>query len=196
MAMQATVSRNGLRAALRLTFLAALVLGGCSFTQDVDDLESGDCDSGKKACEREEQLSCVPDNDPAYGCGEPFCDCALSHATARCGTGDLAGRCVMATCEKGWLFCDGDPTRGCEIDGRVSVQHCGQCNRACTPFPNTAEAACANGFCTLGACTKGFASCDTDIENGCETDTNTSAEHCGKCGNPCASGSCVDGQCE
>jgi hypothetical protein len=182
-----------LAASVVLAFTA--MSAGCLLTQDLDALKSGECDDGEKACEREDQLSCVPDDDPAYGCAEPFCDCALSHATARCGTGAVAGQCVVATCESGWLFCGGDSTAGCKIDGRIDVNHCGQCNRKCTAFPNASEAACSNGSCALGACNSGFGACDDDLENGCETNLKESAEHCGKCDRPCESGTCVDGQC-
>ncbi len=168
---------------------------GCLVTQDLDGLSSGDCGDGLKACERQGALSCVPDDDPVFGCEEPFCDCALRHAKARCGTGDLAGKCVVATCDEGWLFCGGDPTTGCQIDGETDVAHCGQCGNECQVFPNTAEAACSNGSCVVGPCIKGFGACDSKVTNGCETNLSTDAAHCGACGNVCDSGVCVDGQC-
>jgi len=48
-------------------------------------------------------------------------------------------------------------------------------------------------------CPPGKAACDADPTNGCETDTNTSAQHCGACGKACTtqngSGACQAGQC-
>ncbi|NUP08596.1 MAG: hypothetical protein HOW73_21315 [Polyangiaceae bacterium] len=48
-------------------------------------------------------------------------------------------------------------------------------------------------------CSPGTGACDADPTNGCETNTDTSNEHCGGCNAPCApdggEGICVDGQC-
>ena len=50
------------------------------------------------------------------------------------------------------------------------------------------------------ACAEGFAACDADWTNGCETDIDTDASHCGQCGNACsfahASAVCNQGTCE
>lgn len=49
-------------------------------------------------------------------------------------------------------------------------------------------------------CSVGLGACDDDPNNGCETNTNSSQEHCGQCDNPCAPnggfGTCVSGVCE
>ncbi|MFO0547664.1 MAG: hypothetical protein U0271_04700 [Polyangiaceae bacterium] len=49
-------------------------------------------------------------------------------------------------------------------------------------------------------CPPGSGACDTDPNNGCETNTDTSLEHCGGCNHPCdplgATGQCVNGTCE
>jgi hypothetical protein len=46
------------------------------------------------------------------------------------------------------------------------------------------------------ACAPGFGDCDGNAANGCETDTRTSAAHCGMCGHACATGQvCVAGTC-
>jgi hypothetical protein len=51
---------------------------------------------------------------------------------------------------------------------------------------------------TVG-CEPGKAACDTDPTNGCETDTDTSSQHCGACGKPCSlpntTSSCEEGKC-
>ena len=65
---------------------------------------------------------------------------------------------------------------------------------ACT-LPN-AEGVCAGGACTVKACAAGFGNCDGEHANGCETDTNTSAQHCGACNDPCGPNqTCVDKVC-
>lgn len=49
-------------------------------------------------------------------------------------------------------------------------------------------------------CPPGLGACDADPTNGCETNTQTSLDHCGQCGNPCVpfngTGECVGGVCE
>jgi hypothetical protein len=45
-----------------------------------------------------------------------------------------------------------------------------------------------------GDCASGSADCDNDPTNGCETDLNTDASHCGACGAVC-DGACVNGVC-
>jgi len=49
-------------------------------------------------------------------------------------------------------------------------------------------------------CAPGLGACDGDPTNGCETDTNSSNQHCGFCNNPCdpfqGSGQCVGGVCQ
>ena len=48
-------------------------------------------------------------------------------------------------------------------------------------------------------CPSGQGACDSDPNNGCETNTNTSNDHCGACNTPCqpsgGTGQCVNGQC-
>ncbi len=54
-------------------------------------------------------------------------------------------------------------------------------------LPNTVRS-CDTGTCVLAttnACTAPFADCDQIASNGCETNTTTSARHCGGCGMAC-----------
>ncbi len=45
-------------------------------------------------------------------------------------------------------------------------------------------------------CTAPRLNCDNNAANGCETDTTSSALHCGRCNNPCPSGTgCSGGSC-
>ena len=52
---------------------------------------------------------------------------------------------------------------------------------------------------TVGDCPAGTGNCDGSAANGCETDTMTSADNCGACGQACslanAAGACVNGVC-
>jgi hypothetical protein len=125
--------------------------------------------------------------DPANcgGCGR---SCAAgANARGVC----LDGACATL-CNAGFGDCNGNPADGCET--RVdTVANCGVCNNACRAAPG-ADATCAGGRCGI-ACQAGRADCNGDASDGCEVDTLTSAAHCGRCGNACASGLCAAGAC-
>lgn len=65
---------------------------------------------------------------------------------------DASKTCCNNTC----LALDADP------------QNCGACGNACSGFAN-AVGACENGACKIGACNTGYADCDGNGANGCET---------------------------
>jgi hypothetical protein len=62
-----------------------------------------------------------------------------------------------------------------------------------------ASARCEDSTCQLATCDAGYANCDEQPENGCETDIQTDPAHCGDCGTKCrfahASARCEDGTC-
>ncbi|MEZ4406291.1 MAG: hypothetical protein R3A52_07440, partial [Polyangiales bacterium] len=72
------------------------------------------------------------------GCG--MACAARPNAIAACA----ASACVYA-CVVGFQDCDGDPSNGCEVDARTSVDHCGACGRSCRP--SGGSAVCAGGTC-------------------------------------------------
>ena len=56
--------------------------------------------------------------------------------------------------------------------------------------------ACTAGSCTIASCSTGFASCDGAPANGCETNLQTSHDHCGMCGRSCSTEQeCIAGTC-
>jgi hypothetical protein len=65
------------------------------------------------------------------------------------------------------------------------MDHCGGCGQGCN-VPN-ATASCAGGACLLDNCNPGYANCDGNAGNGCETNANTPAD----CGDAIASGAAV-----
>jgi hypothetical protein len=144
----------------------------------------GDCD-GNPANGCEVNLS----NSAAH-CGACGAVCTLPHATATCAR----SACAIAACDAGFADCDGNPTNGCEVDTQTSAAHCGRCGQVCT-FTNAAGA-CVAGACAIGACSALFGNCNGLAADGCETNLNTSNQHCGACGSPCAAGSvCSAGRC-
>lgn len=59
-----------------------------------------------------------------------------------------------------------------------------------------ASAACIDGACRPSACDPGWGDCDAAPGNGCETNVDVDAAHCGRCGRGCEAGvGCADGLC-
>ncbi|MDB4929645.1 MAG: uncharacterized protein JWM10_2129, partial [Myxococcaceae bacterium] len=112
-------------------------------------------------------------------CGACGAACpARANATSAC----TAGACGF-TCAAGFENCNADPSDGCEVDTRTSAANCGRCGGVCALA--NATATCAAGSCAVAACAAGFGDCDGNAANGCETDTRTSASHCGACAAAC-----------
>jgi hypothetical protein len=105
--------------------------------------------------------------------------CTFANATAEC----RGGTCVLAACLPGFANCDGNPSNGCEVNLNTDVNHCGGCNLACNRSNGTAS--CAAGVCRI-TCNAGFANCDNDPSDGCETAIGTDVRNCGACGRACA----------
>jgi len=129
----------------------------------------------------------------ALNCGGCGIVCAMPDGHAAC----VDGMCVVDSCLPQRADCDADPANGCETDLR-SVEHCGACGEVCE-FDN-GRAQCGAGACTFEGCVAPFSNCDGVLTNGCETDTDSSLEHCGGCNLGCAfagaSASCNGGSCE
>lgn len=100
----------------------------------------------------------------------------------------------------------GCPTGDIECSGTCvpsDVNNCGTCGNSCTNLPHVsgATSCTASGQCSFpsSACATGWADCDGNPSNGCETDITQPAT-CGSCSNACGSsaplcsgGSCVTG---
>jgi len=146
------------------------------------------------------------DDNPTNGC-ETDTRTSTSHCGA-CGTSCpgapnavpacAVGMCAL-TCTAGFSDCDGNTSNGCEADTRTSAAHCGGCGRTCGASNSTLV--CMASTCTLTGCAAGFADCDSNTQNGCETSTQTSVAHCGGCGMQCparpnTAASCAGGACQ
>ncbi len=163
---------------------ASCVDGECGIECDAD---RADCSLGLlNGCETETNVSVLH-------CGE--CDNACPTpvgAAAAC----LAGVCGESPCKTPLADCNNDYGRpngdGCETTVTSDPIHCGGCGIECY-YPN-AQGRCAEGQCALGACNTGFADCNEEPEDGCETRLGDST-NCTACGDAC---SAVHGtnQCE
>lgn len=108
------------------------------------------------------------------------------------------GRCEIVACDPGWDDCNDYRLDGCETGTGSDLQNCGSCGNACATPPR-ATPACVSGICSVGSCVDPFGDCDGEFENGCETNLESDADHCGSCANACyfenAGSVCQAGQC-
>ncbi len=104
-----------------------------------------------------------------------------------------AGICSFA-CLSGWANCDGNRANGCETNLTTDIRNCGACGRACPSVANGTPV-CTVGTCSF-ACLSGWANCDGNRANGCETNLTTDIRNCGTCGTVCPVGqACSNGRC-
>ncbi|AKU95062.1 Tryptophan synthase alpha chain [Labilithrix luteola] len=100
-------------------------------------------------------------------------------------------------------ICDPNETRcgnAC-TDLLADPMNCGACGHRCAPpaaeMGQHSTFVCNKGYCGT-TCEQGFADCDGDPLNGCETDLKHDAANCGVCGTSCDSSAgqpCVEGRC-
>ncbi len=132
------------------------------------------------------------DRDPANcdACGRV---CELPNAVAGCA----ARACTVASCLGQWSDCNADPIDGCEANLDTNAANCGRCGRVCEAENGTGV--CVAGSCRIGACEEPWADCVGGVEDGCETNLDTSIDHCGACGQDCiapnSTMTCEDGAC-
>lgn len=157
----------------------ASALGGCA-------AQWGNCDQlPGNGCEQT-----LSTDKHCGGCGQIA---TLPNATATCAEGTAA----VKQCHAGWGNCDGVGGNGCETYTLSSVQHCGGCNQPVVTPPNM-QATCVNGQGYVQGCVSGWAECNFDQADGCETNINNDLNNCGYCGNQIglnnvASASCIAG---
>ena len=65
-------------------------------------------------------------------------------------------------------------------------RNCGRCGTACPTVANGA-AVCIQGLCGFN-CSLGWANCDQNRANGCETNVSADSRNCGACGRVCVAG--------
>jgi hypothetical protein len=130
----------------------------------------GDCDGDRQSCE-------VP-LDTLTDCGQCGKECEdVPHAVPSCA----GGSCGIDACLEGYGDCDGSAPNGCEQE-LATLTHCGGCNQHCD-FPGSTGDDCALKTCLAGTCQSGYADCDGDPSDGCES--LSSATHCGQCQAKC-----------
>ena len=148
------------------------------------------CPDGETCCTG----ACRRAQTDVMNCGACGRACTAANGAAGCAM----GACTVAACNPGFGDCDTTAANGCETDTNSTVAHCGGCGMAC-PTGANATATCAMGRCGI-RCADGFADCDGNAANGCETDTRANLTNCGACGVTCAAGPnatalCAMGRC-
>ncbi len=111
-------------------------------------------------------------------------------------------------CPKGLTFCPlycNPVTGACQGDCQdlsSDPANCGSCNFSCRdnsiPYPSPySQNLCKFGMCKR-QCNPGRADCNGNMDDDCETDTNSDPQNCGGCGIVCdavAGQACVGGRC-
>lgn len=167
----------------------------CEFPNTTPSCSAGrcqlNCKQGFGNCNNEREDGCeyVTAND-VNNCGVCNKVCTSTNAVPVCEM----SRCKTGACDLHWANCNDDDIDGCEIDTRVTLNHCGECGNACS-LPH-ATARCESSACEVASCQMNWGNCDGQPENGCERDFTSDALHCGGCNKACGPGQqCVASLC-
>jgi hypothetical protein len=165
------------------------VQGSCPTTPPRTPVPPEGCPAGQTACGD----TCVSLTSDVDNCGACDNQCSVKNGTASCS----GGKCGRAHCDSGFDDCNGNAADGCETDTGSSNANCGACGNTCSAGDNVTSASCSAGSCSI-SCKAGWADCDANAANGCETDTRDD-NNCGGCNMSCgranASASCATGRC-
>ena len=152
------------------------------------------CDRGFEDCNTNLADGCEVElaGDPA-NCGS----CGKA-----CGAGQVCenGKCSCAPSE---TRCPGFGTFTYCVDLQSDSQDCGACGNRCPFAEYPSRSVCRLGRCEV-QCPAGFADCDGNVANGCETQVRSDPRNCGACGvqcdlalgQPCVEGACLVAPCE
>jgi hypothetical protein len=151
----------------------------------------GECVLGFADCDGIAENGCETNvGDDAENCGKCGARCSSERALTAC----VGGTCELAGCRPAFAECDGDPTTVCETDLHSDPAHCGSCSNACSLADATAS--CQNESCVVASCAPDHGDCNGIAQDGCETQLDSSAQHCGSCANACGSDlRCSDSLC-
>ncbi|MDB4931062.1 MAG: uncharacterized protein JWM10_3546, partial [Myxococcaceae bacterium] len=114
--------------------------------------------------------------------------CGACGRACPAGQACSGGQCA-ASCRLDEMLCGGS----C-VDVNTHPSHCGACGRACPAVTNGAPE-CRRGMCTF-VCAPGFADCDGNAANGCETNLRSDRGSCGACRVACEGGQNAEGICD
>jgi hypothetical protein len=128
--------------------------------------------------------------DDIHTCGSCANDCTQLPLAGTTGLACTGGRCTYE-CAPGHADCAGDGT-GCAADLSTPAT-CGACGNDCTALPRVSgPTTCTASACTFppSSCAAGWADCNGDPSDGCETDLSLPT-HCGTCTTMCGAGTAL-----
>ena len=154
------------------------LVDGCEAHTPTDEAHCGacftPCIAGDTCC----SSTCVDRETDPTNCGACTVVCpSVPGAAPTCEV----GLCSFA-CNTGLGDCNHNPADGCEFDVSSDLANCGACGRLCSGAGGSAT--CVGGQCQL-ACSAGFADCNFNPTDGCETRLGT-LSNCSSCGNVCS----------
>ena len=132
------------------------------------DLGPAECDAGSERVCGGDEGACQRGRQPCDGGHWGACVGGVEPSDERCDGVDND--------------CDGETDEGFAVTD--DPENCGACGRVCPQGPRVAGITCVEGRCVL-RCEAGYGDCDDSLDNGCETDTRSAVNHCGRCDNTC-----------
>lgn len=166
------------RGAFAVFGLGVAAAAGCSALNAPDDVKAG------------------PGNGSggAGGAGGSTTSTTTTSTTSTSTTSTTSAGGGGPVCADGVADCDGNPATPC--DPLDTIAHCGACDTSCVAADmHAATALCTASACDYDACAAGFADCDQDRANGCETSLDAMA-NCGACGVVCAPANADGATCD
>jgi uncharacterized membrane protein YgcG len=112
------------------------------------------------------------------------------------GAAGEAGSGPGPKCPFGLGDCDSNPN-DCETDLTL-ITSCGACDVVCHATHGPVQCDAATLKCvvnTVIGCDSGYADCNHDGQDGCESIPAKDPNNCGTCGHTCGGGTCTAGQC-
>ncbi len=118
--------------------------------------------------------------------GDPVVCPPVANGSSTCN--EANGQCATV-CDPSFTLCQ----NAC-LNLNTDMNNCGACGTVCPAITN-ASPVCSQGQCS-STCLSGFADCNQNAGDGCETNLLSDRNNCGACNNICPTTGCNGGQCK